>query len=249
MTLLETLKTDPKARDALLKVSKSDAYKYLPIRRLLKEPVSLKCSSYEVKNLPSGAIELPLSQAKRSYGAFLQKRERVALESERDPFALINHALHQEGLFLYFPPNSATDQPLEITMTGALPRVAIYVGKQAKIDVIIYCKAPSQLTSRLLDITMEEGSCATFYSDLDLPDDIWFFENVRGTLKRDSILKYLSITQGSKTVRQDFNIKLEGENTEARLQGISLLNNGAQAHTFIHMEHMAPETASPRARK
>lgn len=229
---------------ALLQVKKSDAYKYLPMHRLSEESISLTEPGYEVKNLPSGAIELPLSQAKKSYGAFLQKRSRITLESEKDPFALINHEQHQEGLFLYFPPNSATDQPLEITLTGSLPRITIYVGKQAKIDVVIHCKDPTLFTSRLLDITMEEGGHATFYSDLDLPDEIWYFENVRGTLKRDSTLKYLSITQGSKTVRQDFNMKLEGENAEARLQGVSLLSNAAQAHTFIHMEHVAPNTRS-----
>ncbi len=241
MTLLDI---HPKIREVLHQIGKNDGYKYLPVQHLLKETVSLRDSSYKVKNLPNGAIELSLSQAKKSYGGFLKKRSRIILESEKDPFALINNELHQEGLFLYFPPNTTTENPLEITIMGSVPRVVIYVGKKVKLDVVIHCKDPSLFTSRLFDITMEEGCCATFYSDLDLPDDIWFFENVRGTLKKDSTLKYLSITQGSKTIRQDFSMKLEGENAETCLQGVSLLNNAAQSHTFIHMEHVAPNTRS-----
>ncbi|MCK4934781.1 MAG: Fe-S cluster assembly protein SufD [Simkaniaceae bacterium] len=223
---------------------KVENFKYIPLLRLYQNPLTVQKEQFTVVNLPKGAIELPLSKAKKAYGPLLQKKERSLLQEEKSPFALLNYALAEDGLFLYFPPNMKTDAPVEIHISGSFPRVHIFVGKQASIDLVINIDATSLFSSPLLDITMEDASSLAIYSDLCLPKNLWFFENVRASLKKDATLSYRSITDGAKTIRQDLKMKLEGERSSASLSGLSLLKSTNEAHCNIHMEHIAPNTTS-----
>ena len=68
----------------------------------------------------------------------------------------------------------------------------------------------------------------------------WHLDAFRATLKRDSYLKTVSVTEGGMTVRNDYRITLAGENAEALLNGIWMLSDKREAHANIFIDHQAP---------
>jgi Fe-S cluster assembly protein SufD len=57
-------------------------------------------------------------------------------------------------------------------------------------------------------------------------------------------LKHLSVTQGPRLTRHSLRAVLNGENSDALLQGLWHLKGLSQAHTHVEVEHAAPSARS-----
>lgn len=206
-----------------------------------------------LSKMPKEIVVLPLEEAMGTYGNFLQNRFRISLEQEKDPFASLNAALHSKGVFIYIPPKLSLGQTIQChhiftAKTAARPRIHLFVGAHSEMDWITTVQkegdGPSWVNS-FIDIALDENASirSTFlYNELDTKD--WFFESIRGTLKRSSKLYAVSITTGAKSVRQDYHATLAGEGADATLQGIWILKNASQAHTHVVMDHASPHSRS-----
>ncbi len=200
-------------------------------------------------------VLLNLPEAAKSYGSFLKQRLNTFVTQEKDPFALLNLSLHTGGAFLFVPPKLELKTPIQCIhiLTSdekhpvfAAPRVHLNLGAHASLTWI---HSSISLISNawfngLLDVSIEEGARLKTIHLIQPQNDTWHFESLRATLKKDAKLESISVTTGSKTVRQDYSIALAGEGSSASLQGIAMLKNHAQAHAHILMDHQAPNTHS-----
>ncbi len=64
--------------------------------------------------IPKRLVILPLHEAARTYGSFLNNQWNKILAEETDPFALLNAALYKQGIFIYAPPKTQLEVPLQI---------------------------------------------------------------------------------------------------------------------------------------
>lgn len=206
--------------------------------------------SEEHSHLPKQAVLLSLPQAMKSYGAFLQARWKL-LENENDPFAALNAALHPQGAFLFIPPKAQLSHPIQIlnVITGpyAFPRLHVCLGTQAKANCIlthISLTEEAYLFNGVVDILLDQGAELSTTCLALSSAGAWHFNALRATLKRDSTLHSIHVTTGSKSVRQDYRISLTGENANADLRGICMLDGSRQAHSHVVMEHEAPHCRS-----
>ncbi|NGX27217.1 MAG: FeS cluster assembly protein SufD [Chlamydiae bacterium] len=207
-----------------------------------------------VSGLPEEVVVLRLRDALADYGNFLQMRLARAMKEEADPFAILNTALIQMGLFLYIPPKIVIDTPIQclhiISDDHAVlfnPRIHFFLGKQAKVKWIYdhHClKDFEYFSNGVIDIALEEGAHFEQYGILNPCHNGWCFEATRATLKRDSTFKSITYTTGTKSVRQDFRISLLGENTFCDLKGLAMLSENRQAHVNVTMDHAAERSTS-----
>ena len=206
--------------------------------------------------LPSKVAVSPLQEAVQTYGAFLNNHWTKSLKEETDSFAALNGALHQKGAFIYLPPKSIVEAPIQmlhLITSGdqfqmVMPRLQIFVGAHSSLKVIAAQKnlAPSgYFVNQVADIVLDEGSNVHYTQILcDEHPQSWHLDAFRATLKRDSILKTVCVTEGSATVRTDYKISLAGENSEAFLNGVWMLGDKREAHTHIFIDHQAPHCRS-----
>jgi Fe-S cluster assembly protein SufD len=95
--------------------------------------------------------------------------------------------------------------------------------------------------NQVSEFVIDEGAHVHYTQVLcDEHPQAWHLDAVRATLKRDSTLKTVCVTEGSTTVRTDYKIALTGENAEALLNGVCMLSDKREAHAHIFMEHQAP---------
>lgn len=197
------------------------------------------------------AVILPLQKAWTRYGTFLNKRYQKILDEENDPFALLNLALHGEGLFLYVPPKTVIKTPIQVLLFSnhfqalAPFHFQIFLGPQAQATWVTTSIGPG-IQNPLLTTVLEESShfehidLSTFSSQL--PN--WELSSTRVFLKKQSCFKHLSVTQTTETVRRNIHVTLAGQDAQAILQGLWSLKQTGQAHTNIYVHHQAPSAFS-----
>jgi Fe-S cluster assembly protein SufD len=206
--------------------------------------------------LPAKMIVAPFSTALQSYSTLLNNLWSKGIKDERDPFAALNRALHGEGAFLYLPPRTQCAVPLQIVYASTqdegpsliAPRVQLFIGNHSALKLVsshVALANGAPLLNLLTEFSLEEGSSVDYIqSNCHASRKLWHFDAVRATLKRDSTLKIVAATTGSQTVRNDYHIQLQGENSEVRLSGIWMLSGKAEAHQQIYIDHQAPHCRS-----
>ncbi|MBA3721065.1 MAG: Fe-S cluster assembly protein SufD [Parachlamydiaceae bacterium] len=204
--------------------------------------------------LPSKVVTSSLTDAIRTYGMFLNNFWAKAIKEETDPFAALNTALHPNGIFIYIPPKTVVETPIQIlnVISGnnqlLLPHLSVFVGAQSQINVISSQKVLSSsgyFVNQVTEIMLEEDSHVHYTQALcgEHPAS-WHLDAFRATLKQNATLKTVAVTEGSATVRNDYRILLTGENAEALLNGVLMLSDKREAHTNIFMDHQAPNCHS-----
>lgn len=206
--------------------------------------------------LPKKVVISTLSEAMRTYSGFLNSQWAKALKEETDPFAAVNAALHTEGLFVYLPPKTIVEQPIQLLNIIdtqqqpmlLMPRVHVFVGAQSQLSIV---STPVRLSGEgyginmVADFAVEEDAHVRYTQvACGSADDIWHFDATRATMKRNSSFKTFSVTDGAATVRQDYRVILTGENAEAFLNGVWMLNGKRESHTHVLIDHQAPHCRS-----
>lgn len=206
--------------------------------------------------LPKRLVILPLQEASRTYGGFLTNQWNKLLKEENDPFSMLNAALYQNGLFIYAPPKTVLDIPvqlLHVTACGDIPmlmtpRIQSFIGSQSQLEFVstyAHLSGQKSLITLSMDAAIDEDSHVRYIqAPFDLSRQSWYFDAFRATLKRNSTLKTVLTTEGSASMRHDYRVALTGENSEASLSGVWMLSGNHEAHVNILMEHQAPHCRS-----
>jgi len=209
-----------------------------------------------IEALPAKVSVSSLQEAARTYGAFIQNHWTKSVKEESDPFAALNSALHQRGVFIYVPPKCIVDaqlQILHVTIANdscqvLMPRVQIFAGAHSHLQVAAVQKrlgASGCFVNQVEEIALDEGA-RVHYSQMlcDEHPQGWHFDAFRASLKRDSSLTTVGANQGSMAVRTDYKMTLAGENAEALLNGVWMLEGKREAHVHVLIDHQSPHCRS-----
>jgi Fe-S cluster assembly protein SufD len=209
-----------------------------------------------IEALPKNVVISSLLDAMQPYGAFLNNQWAKSIKEEIDPFVVLNSALHRNGAFIYLPPHTEIESPLQILHLIKvenqplilLPRLTIFVGAQSQLNIAFSQHSlghQNYFVNQAVDLVLEEQAHVHYNQILSHEGDTsWHFDALRANLKKHSTLKTVCVTEGSATVRTDYRVALNGENSEAFLNGVWMLSEKREAHTHVWMEHQAPNCRS-----
>jgi Fe-S cluster assembly protein SufD len=197
-------------------------------------------------------VVLPLSEAMSTYGAFVDRCWSEMVKDEKDPFSLMNGALHQEGVFLYLPPSRKIDAPVEIThyVDGcgvAAPRIHVVVGAGSELTITLktVVKGGAPFVNGSVEALVEDGARLQLVEEvIGLPDGATHFQSVRAGVKRDGVFRSFHISDGAHRVRSRCQVALHGENAETELFGLWNLDGGREVHHHVLVDHCAPHCRS-----
>lgn len=206
--------------------------------------------------LPSKVVVSSLQEATHTFGAFLNNQWAKILKEETDAFAALNAALHRKGAFLYVPPKCHVEAPIQILhvihtehqLQMLMPRLHVFAGAQSEFTLLNTQKnlnTTAYFVNQVTEFVLDESARVNYTQVLcDEQPLAWHLDALRASLKRDSYLKTICVTEGSATVRTDYRVTLTGENAEALLNGVCMLSDKREAHAHILMDHQAPNCRS-----
>lgn len=208
------------------------------------------------QGLPSAVSILTLTDAYRAYGAFVTNQWQKQLKDETDPFALLNSALHSNGAFIYLPPRIQVDAPLQILSVIdtqdqpmlMIPRWQLFAGAQSSIHIVereAVLSGTGYASIAHCDLAIEDNAHVKLtqaaWTDRE---DTWRLDAARAILKRHSTLNSISLLEGGEGSRLDWRIALTGENAEANISGLGLLDGTREGHVHVLIDHQAPDCRS-----
>ncbi len=153
--------------------------------------------------LPQKLVIATLDDAMRTYGTLLNNQWTKLIKEETDPFTIINVALHRNGLFLYVPPKTVIETPIQILHvinTNApmllLPRLHLFAGAQSQISLAAsqaLLSGAEYCLNQSAEFALEEDANVQYTQmTLDQAPNAWHFDAVRASLKRNSNFKTIS---------------------------------------------------------
>lgn len=205
--------------------------------------------------LPKNIVVNDLKTSFIQYGPFLDTQWNALLKNETDPFTLLNAACTQGALFLYIPPNSILNEPIEILhlITGSksivFPRMHAVFGRCCEVTLVsktLTLNSSACTVSSCLEGLVEDEARVN-YIEPPLPKsliDAQRFDALRIRLKRSSSFRASTAVIGGALIRKSWHAGLCGEGAEVYLEGALCLSEEQQAHINILVEHEAPHCKS-----
>lgn len=227
-----------------------ESYRKVPLQHVSKFEVASLGEFRVESNIPKPIALLSIEEAKKTYALFLENRTKARIFREKNFFAALTEAIHEQGFFLYVPPGTVIEESISLSFcyegehSHFAPHMQIFVGRGAKVNFKFAPKCQSGMVTQLIDLYMDKNSECNWVENTELPEDAIYMNAFRATLKEKSKLQLWSATKGSKFFRQDFRIELLEEGSEVVLKGASDLSNKNVSHTEVLIEHKAPNAKS-----
>jgi Fe-S cluster assembly protein SufD len=202
--------------------------------------------------IPSSVVISSLDEAISTYGAFLNNHFTKTIKEESDPFVSLNTALQSEGVFIYLPPKTVVETPIQILhiidskVDAPIlnPRIQVFVSSQSQLELVSseeVILGAKYFVNFVADFAIEDDSHVRYNQILTkTPNDAWHFDATRAVLKKNSTFHAFAVTDGNTTVRTDYKVTLIGENSESSLNGLWMLQGKNEFHTHVLMDHQAP---------
>ncbi|RCL04056.1 MAG: Fe-S cluster assembly protein SufD [Candidatus Tokpelaia sp. JSC189] len=210
-----------------------------------------------VLGLINGQAVIPSHKAGKKmpatpFGALLANGEAELPQdfANDNVIAQLNTALVSDGWKLDFPENTSSDKIIELqnVQNGAQSHV--------RFPVIIGSNANVMIIER--QIGNDEESFISSVSNLDISEGAqvsWIIIRTRGMtstelnqfnarLGKNVALKLYIINAGSRFLRQEINVNLDGMGADFQLRGINLLSGKTHTDTTMVVRHLAKDTTS-----
>jgi Fe-S cluster assembly protein SufD len=195
---------------------------------------------------------LPLIDAIKTFRHFLFSRWNQQIAEEKDPFVLLNLALHQQGIFIYIPPKLRIERPIQllhiVKQEGSLitPRIQIFAGMHAEATFhsTSLCEQKDGLTLLVTDVALEEGAKVRVTEEVASNAGGWQLDYLRAHVKRSGQYLCTRIARNTSRCRKDLTVYLQGEEASTELALLVILKDQERDYLRASIRHEAPHTHS-----
>jgi len=255
-------KAREKQQELGLPTKKWETFRYMPLLKLYQSTFATRektASEYGdiafhngcfIEKKHANAELMTLEEGMKKYSLFISNALNKTIAQETNPFMLLNIEKHEDGAFLYIPPNVVIEKPITITqhceMAISFSKLHVLVGRGAQVKLHLgqALQHEESFCHLSVEATLEEGSSFSLLSESKDTHDGWYFESVRIHQKRDTKSTYYATSKGGKGTRYDAEVYLMGSGSFANILGVHELREKAQAHTQVLMRHIAPHCIS-----
>lgn len=204
----------------------------------------------ETKNI----IFCSTEQAYKDHPQLFMKYFNKLVPYVDNKYAALNTAVWSGGTFIYVPPNTHLDKPLQSYFRinsqslGQFERTLIIVDKNSSLHYIEGCTAPvyssNNLHAAVVEIYVEENANMKYTTIQNWSDNVLNYVTKRARVKANASMTWIDGNIGSK-----HNIKfpacvLLGENAKGSCISIAVANENVIQDTGAKMIHLASNTKS-----
>ena len=156
---------------------------------------------------------LPIAEAKKKYGSHFFSRNQ------------------EEGFFLYVPPRTVLEEPLEV-----LEPLTLVLGENAQVKM--HCKAPT------LDVVLEKGALLKIEEHIHVEKGERYHSMLHAKIYEGAQLVRHLFRTGGGMAHEEVKVELRGERADATLNGAANIRDEAEHSVNILAHHIAPKTTS-----
>ncbi len=207
------------------------------------------------KELPEGVVIGSLRDTWNNQPDLLEPYFARLGSFEQQPFASLNTAFMQDGLFVFIPHNTVVETPIHVVFasksngqpTITHPRVLVVAGKSSQVEIVesyIGDKNDVYFTNAVTEFVCAENAHIEHVKFQRESEAAFHIANTIVNAEQNAVLKTHSLAFGSQIARNDYSASLNGENIECTLNGLYMPYNKQLVDHRLTVEHTKPNCNS-----
>lgn len=196
----------------------------------------------------------PLHEALKSYPEIILNKIGN-LNSYKDPFALLNDAFWQDGLFIHVPKGVTIDEPLIVyhhhdaseNKVASHTRLFIWVEEHASLNVIEKTNSTgSQVVFNSVneEVIVDRNASFTYCKIQNDPGQLIQVSNTTIYQQHASRIDTFAFSLDGKLIRNNLTIIIDGEGCESHFYGLYLPNGDSLIDNHTVVDHKKPNSIS-----
>jgi Fe-S cluster assembly protein SufD len=208
--------------------------------------------------LPNGIIYGSFAAALKQYPELVEKNvARQAAVS--DSFLAINTAFSSDGFFLYAPKGSALDKPIQLInvllsdeelMVQPRNLFILEEGSDVKLVVCDHTLSdPKFLTNSVTEVEVGENAHFDYFKVQNEHNASTQVSHTYIRQQANSQVQSMVVTLHGGVVRNNLNIKLDGEGAECHAYGLFITDKTQHVDNYVFIDHAKPNCTSTQLYK
>lgn len=195
-----------------------------------------------------------IENAMRKYPDLVKKYFGKIVKNNENKFAALNGSVFSGGSFIYIPPNTVLDRPLQSYFRinskgmGQFERTLIIVDDNSDLHYVEGCTAPlysdSSLHAAIVEIYVGKNSKCRYTTIQNWAHNVLNLVTKRALVEENGIMEWIDGNIGSKVTMKYPCCILKGDNSKGTCITISVATNNQQQDSGSRMIHIGKNTSS-----
>ena len=209
---------------------------------------------HNLKAEAPGVIFLPTEEALKKYPDLFKEYFNKLVKYTENKYTALNGALWSGGSFIYIPPNTKLDRPLQTyfrinsASLGQFERTIIIVDDNSELSYIEGCTAETHSANSLhagvVEIFIKKNAYCKYSTIQNWSNDVYNLVTKRATVGEAGRMEWIDGNLGSKlTMKYPCSI-LKGDNSSANSISIAYAKKGQYLDAGAKMIHIGKNTKS-----
>ncbi len=201
-----------------------------------------------------GVLVGSLAAARETYSDLVNKHYGKYADDNKSGFVSLNNAFASDGVFIWVPDNVEVAMPLQMINIIKHDKNIfvqnhnlIILGKNSKLQLVQCDDSVDQrrsLVNTVTEVFADANSSLYHYKLQNKNDNSTLINTVFFNLERDARLTANSITLNGGLIRNEYYVKLNGENCEANVMGVYLVDKTQHVDNQVFIDHAYPNCYS-----
>ena len=207
-------------------------------------------SELEEKNVIFTSIEV----AMKKYPELVKKYFGKIVSNNENKFAALNGAVFSGGSFIYIPPNTTLDRPLQSYFRinsrnmGQFERTLIIVDDNSHLHYVEGCTAPtysdSSLHAAVVEIYVGKNSSCRYSTIQNWAPSVYNLVTKRALVDENGVMEWIDGNIGSRLTMKYPCCVLKGDNSKGTCITISVASKTQEQDSGARMIHLGKNTTS-----
>ena len=195
-----------------------------------------------------------IDEAIKKYPQLVKKYFGTIVKNTDNKFAALNGCVFSGGSFIYIPPYTNLDRPLQSYFRinsknmGQFERSLIIVDHDSSLHYIEGCTAPeyseSSLHAAVVEIYVGENSHCRYSTVQNWSTNVYNLVTKRALVEKNGVMEWIDGNIGSKVTMKYPACILKGDNSKGTCITISVASNSQEQDTGARMIHLGKNTKS-----
>lgn len=207
-------------------------------------------SELEEKNVIFTSIEV----AMKKYPELVKRYFGKIVSNNENKFAALNGAVFSGGSFIYIPPNTTLDRPLQSYFRinsrnmGQFERTLIIVDDNSHLHYVEGCTAPtysdSSLHAAVVEIYVGKNSSCRYSTIQNWAPNVYNLVTKRALVDENGVMEWIDGNIGSRLTMKYPCCVLKGDNSKGTCITISVASKTQEQDSGARMIHLGKNTTS-----
>ena len=199
-------------------------------------------------------IFLDTDTALKKYPEIFKKYFNTLVKYNENKFTALNGAVFSGGTFIYIPPNTHLERPLQSYFRinsknmGQFERTLIIVGEGSSLHYIEGCTAPTytedSLHAAVVEIFVEKNATCRYTTIQNWSSDVYNLVTKRAIVEENGLMEWIDGNIGSKTNMKYPCCILKGNNSRGSCITVAAAGKGQIQDSGAKMIHIGENTKS-----